>query len=240
MLPSAGSLISRSWNLFSRRLWTLITIALFSMLALLGINILSSVLGGPRQYVPGNPVLNGVIALLFTLAGILIPLWQTAAAISAIQHANEKQGPMASYARSFKRLGPYLLVSFLMSLVILGGLILLIVPGIYLAVSLSFAPLVVMTENQGFSSLGKSLGYVKGLWWRTFGRYLLLFGLGLVIFFLILLPLVIGAILNQALFAILGGLITLASGFVISPFFTVYWCLLYEDIKKVKSPAESV
>jgi hypothetical protein len=57
------------------------------------------------------------------------------------------------------------------------GLLLLVIPGVWLAVSVAMVPHVVALEDRGvFGSLRRSVQLVRGRWWPTFG-YLLLVGL---------------------------------------------------------------
>ena len=65
-------------------------------------------------------------------------------------------------------------LSFLVSLLTLLGVVLLIIPGIYVAVLLSFAtPVFVLERTRVGEALSRSAELVRGAWWRTFGIALL-------------------------------------------------------------------
>ena len=53
---------------------------------------------------------------------------------------------------------------------IAAGFVLLVIPGIYLAVRLFFVPQTVVIERaRGLDALRASSDIVRGFWWRTFG-----------------------------------------------------------------------
>ena len=74
-----------------------------------------------------------------------------------------------SYRFGFHRLGSVLLVSVLVGLAIIGGLILLIIPGIYIAVRLCVSIEALVVEGRrGTEAMGRSWGLVGGHWWHAF------------------------------------------------------------------------
>lgn len=69
-----------------------------------------------------------------------------------------------------RRLHSILWVTFLGGLLAVLGLVLLIVPGVYLYVAFAVAVPVLLTEGvKGRKALGRSRRLVKGRWWGTFG-----------------------------------------------------------------------
>jgi hypothetical protein len=76
--------------------------------------------------------------------------------------------PALGYAA--RRLHSILWVTILSAVISVLGLVLLIVPGIYLYVSFAVAVPVLLTEGlKGRKALGRSRRLVKGRWWGTFG-----------------------------------------------------------------------
>lgn len=113
--------------------------------------------------------------------------------------------------------GSYAWVSFIVALTVLGGFILLIIPGIVFAVWFSFSTYVFIAEGKkGKSAMVRSKELVKGYWWVIFGR-LLVIG-------------ILGAIVSQIPF--LGYLINLL---FMMPLTLIYMYLLYEDLKRIKT-----
>lgn len=63
---------------------------------------------------------------------------------------------------------PLLLMSILYGLAILAGLILLIIPGIFISIAFFYCNIALVTENRGpIDALGRSWELVKNNWWRT-------------------------------------------------------------------------
>lgn len=86
----------------------------------------------------------------------------------------------------------YLLVSLLLFLITLGGLLLLIVPGVIFALKYQFAPFLVIDKKLSpLAAIKKSGSITKGFLWPLFGLWLmsvllmaigvLLFGIGLLL-----------------------------------------------------------
>ena len=75
-----------------------------------------------------------------------------------------------SYRFGFHRLGSVLLVSVLVGLAVIGGLILFIIPGIYIAIRLCVSIEALVVEGRrGTEAMGRSWGLVGGHWWHAFG-----------------------------------------------------------------------
>ncbi|MBP0009943.1 hypothetical protein [Roseofilum sp. Belize Diploria] len=75
-------------------------------------------------------------------------------------------------------------VSIAVSMLVALGLIVLIVPGIWLSIRYSFTYYAIALRDCGFDAMGYSQSLVKGRWWAAFGRFVLL---GLSVFIPILL-----------------------------------------------------
>ena len=68
---------------------------------------------------------------------------------------------------------PLLIMFILMGVLIVGGLVLLILPGIYLAIAYSFAPYLIIEKGMGvWESLETSRKAITQYWWRYFGLML--------------------------------------------------------------------
>lgn len=78
-----------------------------------------------------------------------------------------------SYRKALNKIIPFFLINLLTVLLVLGGLVLFIIPGIILSVWLGLAPFVYFEQNkEGFNALAKSKEYIKGYWWSVFLRSL--------------------------------------------------------------------
>jgi len=76
----------------------------------------------------------------------------------------------ASLRFGFRKVVPLIAVTILTLLAVLGGLVLLILPGIYLGVRLFLASQALVVEDESATgALGRSWALVGGRWWATFG-----------------------------------------------------------------------
>jgi hypothetical protein len=88
----------------------------------------------------------------------------------AAEVAGEDPSLEQSYRFGFHRLGSVLLVSVLVGLATIGGLILFIIPGIYIGVRLAVSVEALVVEGRrGTQAMGRSWELVGGHWWHAFG-----------------------------------------------------------------------
>jgi hypothetical protein len=114
----------------------------------------------------------GAAALVAALAGILMYLVLTGAITRAVaaEVAGEDPSVEQSYRFGFHRLGSVLLVSVLVGLATIGGLILFIIPGIYIGIRLAVSIEALVVEGRrGTEAMGRSWALVGGHWWHAFG-----------------------------------------------------------------------
>ncbi len=114
-----------------------------------------------------------------------------------------------------------------------------VVPVILVSVWFSLACYVVVAENaSAMNALRRSRDLVEGHWWSVFFRYLVL---GVVYLFITLLPM--GIILGMSRMApigvslaltLIGQLVQLAIGIIITPYAFVYCFGIYRDLKSIK------
>ena len=109
------------------------------------------------------------------------------------------------------------------------GLVLLIVPGIYLAVRWYFVPQAVVIEGaRGAGALSRSGEVVQGFWWRTLGLVLLANVAIAIPGLILVLPFTaIAESTDRALWVMVGSAITTS---VTTPFVALYSTLLYYDL----------
>jgi hypothetical protein len=88
----------------------------------------------------------------------------------AAEVAGQDPSVEQSYRFGFHRLGSVLLVSILVGLAVIGGLILFIIPGIYIGIRLCVSIEALVVEGRrGTEAMGRSWGLVGGHWWHAFG-----------------------------------------------------------------------
>jgi hypothetical protein len=141
-----GEILSAASRLYQRHWRTLLAIA---AVVVVPITLLQYLLGSQvrsQSEVTSNGVVVstpswavGISGLVAALAGLLMYLVLTGAITRAVaaEVAGEDAGVEQSYRFGFHRLGSVLLVSVLVGLATLGGLILLVIPGVYIGVRLA-------------------------------------------------------------------------------------------------------
>ncbi len=114
-----------------------------------------------------------IIAAILMIAGV----WFMVATLKIIR--GQANNLSVALTQSTPLIIPAILLGLLVYLITMGGTILLIVPGIILAIWFTFT-FFVLVDNQGsgFTALMKSKALVKGKWWEVLGTII---ALGLVI-----------------------------------------------------------
>jgi hypothetical protein len=169
-------------------------------------------------------------SLLAALVGLLLYQVLTGAITRTIatEVAGQDLGLEQSYRFGFARLGPILVVSILVGLAILLGLIVFIIPGIYIGVRLAVSIQALVIEGKrGTEAMRRSWDLVGGHWWHA--AFTLLFA-GLitgVVNAVITAPFSAGAWFIQAIAAAVATTVTL-------PFGALVGVLLYVDLRARK------
>ena len=111
-------------------------------------------------------VAEAVIALLMMPLGVGLGLL-------GIRRASGRDTPVSTLWEPYTMAVPLLIMFILMGVLIVGGLLLLILPGIYLAIAYSFAPYLIIEKRLGvWESLETSRKAITQYWWRYFGLML--------------------------------------------------------------------
>ena len=173
-----GEILSTALQLYRRHWRTLLAIAAVVVVPI----TLLHYLFGDLVRTQGESTRNGVVetaswavgiaGLVAALAGILMYLILTGAITRAVAAEVAGQDPTVeqSYRFGFHRLGSVLLVSVLVGLATIGGLILFIIPGIYIGFRLCVSIEALVVEGRrGTEAMGRSWGLVGGHWWHVFG-----------------------------------------------------------------------
>ena len=145
--------------------WTLIWIFLPpGVLLLLGQLLLQG--GTPSRLIAGS---------ILSLIGSIVSIPASLALINAVAHGTDFA---MSYRVGMKLFWPAIGIIFLNLFAVIGGYILLIVPGIMLSIALMFGSYALVVEDKrGMRALAQSRNYVSGYWWAVLGRTMLLGGI---------------------------------------------------------------
>jgi hypothetical protein len=164
----------------------------------------------------------GVVVVVVNILALVVYLLTSVAGILAVKKVID--GGQLNYKdtmiSAWKKLWGFFLLSVLLFLIILGGSILLIIPGILFSIWFTFAKYIFIDQGLGIkASLGKSRELFKGRFWSIFWRLLvigLFFGIfvGISMYLLTLLPFGMGSAIS-----VLGGAI-----------FILPYYLLYKEV----------
>jgi hypothetical protein len=230
ILSTAFQLYQRHW----RTLWTIaavVVVPLTLLQYLLGHTVrVSGVATGNGVVVTTPSWRVGLAGLVAALAGLLMYLVLTGAITRAVaaEAAGEDPGVEQSYRFGFHRLGSVLLVSVLVGLATVVGLILFIIPGIYVGIRLATSTQALVVEGRRpTEAMGRSWELVGGHWWHAFGTLLVAGLLTGLVNALITAPFGGTGWFVQAVVAALATVVTL-------PYGTLVGVLLYLDLRARK------
>jgi hypothetical protein len=173
-----GEILSTAFQLYRRHWLTLLAIAAVVVVPL---TLLQYLLGDwirsrgevtSYQQISTATWAVGAAGLVAGLAGLLMYLVLTGAITRAVaaEVAGEDPSLEQSYRFGFHRLGSVLLVSVLVGLATIAGLILFIIPGIWIGVRLAVSVEALVVEGRrGTQAMGRSWELVGGHWWHAFG-----------------------------------------------------------------------
>lgn len=195
-LPGVFELLSISWTQYRKRFfvffWILFNPALLQLLSAIvenylrsksGFNFATTVL---QAFGSSGVILFAVLAACFFIGIYVIRFWADVALIVAVtEESLTPEHIGTAFRRAWSLLLPYWWLGILLSLVVFGGFVLFVIPGIIVSVWLCFASYVFLTESKrGMDALIRSRQYVQGYWWPLFWRF---FAGGVLYFFLVLL-----------------------------------------------------
>lgn len=234
-LRSTIDLLKESWNRFARRwkffvLYVLVSTLVPGAMFLIG-GLLAALLGAGGLFFGGEMALGGagIVAIVLlsvaVLAAIYVSILFTVGLMLAVVDENLNSIKAAVMAAKPKALD-YFFISLIVGLIVLAGTVLLILPGIYLAICYAFAAWVYVLEGKkGMDALRESKSLVSGRWWAVFGRFVLF---GIIIWLVMILPQgIFGALKLDALAVIYN----IVASFVVGPVSSIFVYLFYKNLK---------
>lgn len=163
-----GTIITQTFGTWWRNLFPFILMAALIYLPLILIG------GWFVSQVPMDKLERGIFDACIGLVGLpLSCILAAAVTFAVIEHiGGRKPGVGACLAKGLSQILPVLGVTLLFTLIFLGGLILLIVPGIIFLVMYYVAIPVCVIERPGIgASLSRSAALTKGHRWTVFGSF---------------------------------------------------------------------
>src|SRR3989344_5231066 len=183
MLKTATELIVDSWDLYAKNWRRFLPFIIMIFLPTLILSALGTITLYLSVYLPSSSLASNIIILIVFAASIVFAIWVTIALAKALSDcllAKPTEWKEA-FLTSSNLIWPIILTSFLVSLSVIGGTLLFILPGIIFAVWYSFASYTVIFEGaKGLSAMRASKSLVVGRWWPIAWRLAiaaLIFGL---------------------------------------------------------------
>jgi hypothetical protein len=221
MNPTTG-VIGEAWRVYRAHLTQFvgIAVAVYAVVAVLG--LLLSLLGSV------GAVAAGVV-------GIIGTYWLQAAIVKAVEDVRDGRVDLSirdTFAAVRDRIAPVLGASILAGIAIAIGLLLFIVPGLFLmTIWVVIIPIIVLERSGALDAFGRSRALVRGHGWNVFGvivvTILLLIAVSIVI------ALVLAPLPDEAA-NVIGQLI---SGAFFGPFVGIAWTLLYFRLREARERA---
>ena len=214
-LIAIGDLFEKTWEIFKRRIGTLIALYLLTIaLVLIPVGIFVLIAYLISLVLPGSTeVLIIAGSIVGATAGIIAGCWGFGAFFCAV--ADEGLGIKDSLDKCGQNIWAYIWLFSILGYIVPGGFLLFIIPGVFFMVWFGFAVFILPKENErGMNALLKSKEYVRGYWVDVFGRLFIIWlasvGVGMI-------PL-IGTILS----------------IMFVPFEMIFVYLVYENLRSVK------
>ena len=249
-LVAPGQLLKNGWGIYKKRAGELIGIMIIpSLFLMLSMAVLGLLFAGGVAFsalragevsleslaTSGTVLTTAILVLFFVLLTIITQVWGQVSLLCAVSAKEEKIGIKEAFRRGWKKLRSFYWLSALMSLIIFGGFLLLIIPGIVFAIWFALGGLILVNEGvKGMTALLKSREYMRGNIGGVFVRWLIIF------------LIMIGIVLTESAFfefsktpEWFSAIITNATSlFLFSPLLAIFSFLIYEDLKRVKGAFE--
>lgn len=169
-LPKALPLMKDAWQLFRAHWQKTLNITIwFVYIGFIRFALYAS--GGTSS---SNPL--SLISFPIELGAIVISCWvsiRLVRYILSLEAGKETPQTPEESSKAWPLVLPMLWIGVLEAVIVFGGFILLVIPGIYLMISLSFSNLFLLEKNmRGIPALAASRALVKGRWLATFWRIL--------------------------------------------------------------------
>lgn len=179
----------------------------------------------------------GVIFALIFYAFIVsfIQNWFVVALLISIATYIEQISLGEVFKRSFRKVIPYLWINFLFGAVVLGGLFLLIIPGIIFFVWFFLSSIVMVTGGGGgVTGLLKSREYVRGYFWPVVIRIIVLAGIVIIFQFIISFVYFLLDGLEIPIISIGVSFLLIIFSYLAAPLGLIYTFVMFDNLRSLK------
>jgi uncharacterized membrane protein len=173
---SIKSMLRFGWETFKKRPWLFVGATAILAVASIGIEVLTNAIDITLTGEEDQPTILGIVVNL--ALGTLVGMGATAFYLAAHDSPDKVELSSLWYPRPFWK---YVGASLLLSLAVVVGLVLLIVPGIIFALMFMFSNLIVIDRELGpIDAMTESNRVTRGHKWSLLGLVLILFLVNLV------------------------------------------------------------
>jgi hypothetical protein len=222
MTPTEG-VLSEAWEMYKAHWRHLLTIALAVYAAVAVISFVVSLL-----------LDRWAAGILVALVSLVATFWLQGALVRAVDDVRDGRADLSlgeTFARVRPQLPAIIVAGVLAAIGVILGLILLIIPGLFLLTRwILIIPVIVLEGRSAGESFGRSWELVRGYAWNVFGVIVLT--ILILIGFRIVLEIVLFPLSDE-----FQSLLTeLIAGTVATPFAVLAWTLLYFRMRDAKEP----
>jgi hypothetical protein len=220
-LKPIGEIFTETWHLYKQRSLPILAVILLTTLSVVaiifGLILLGALMAGGFQELTGrfeggslDPALL-LYACVASLIIMVVVVWSQAAAIAV--SADEDMSIIGALRAGWQYFVPFVWISTLYMGIVMTGFALLIIPGLFLGLSMSLCYYTMFVEDlRGMDAVLASHSYVRGRWWNTFGKFT---AVGL-------LSMLVGSVpfIGQVL------------SFLFTPYLLLFMVVVYRDLKE--------
>ncbi|MFA5128207.1 MAG: hypothetical protein WC457_04395 [Patescibacteria group bacterium] len=178
MLINAGEIINKSWGYYAKNFKKLVPMMclLFIPNFVLGLVGIFSLYMDQYAATGVYMLINNLVVLAVFVGSLVFTLWASMALaknLGLIVHEKPLAALKEAFSDTSHLIWPAIYTAVLVCLAVLGGTLLLIIPGIIFSIWFCFSYLaVIFDEKRGVAALTESKKMVSGRWWKILWRML--------------------------------------------------------------------
>ncbi len=238
-LPGIGAMLGQAWSAYKARLKTSILL----QLSVFGI-VIGGIIVGALAYIAGNAINQTIGLIILVIVGLVLlvvvayfSIWLQTSQIILFTMTDEEVGFKNALTKAKPLMGRFFWTSLVTALIVMGGFLLLLIPGIILSTLLAFSVYIAVAEGRKtMDSITASREYVRGFWWPVFGR---LFLMGFLYFILYIIVTIITGVIGSLTFDWVGAILNNIFAIIIAPLLIAIPYTIYTQLKNIKGVVPS-
>lgn len=225
-LTPIGELLRSSWQYFESHFVKILKITLLSWVAIFAVSIVAALMGATTSKVDHLTPLQTLVLVIYLIVVVAAACWQQAALIYSMTPEGEAKSSTEVYQASKPWLGTVFLAALVSGVLVAIGFILLIIPGVILAVWFCMSAYVIVHENKSsIEALKTSRHLVKGRFWPVLARLLILIVIAIIISIIV-------SIISSTFGQTIRSFLNLVVSLFLTPFIIIYLERVYRSLKQ--------